>query len=89
MESLSTIRYCRECRVSHHLAIKDLKNAFIEKPANLLRGMPAKEMEILEDYAWKSVLKAPEDIVSLSRMATEIKKEWKPARVLSVAWPND
>jgi len=83
---ISNIYYCRECRISHHNQIKDLKNSFLERPSNL-RGIASKaDMNILEDYAHKNRIKKPAHIVSLSRMATEISKEWKNGRVLTVSF---
>ncbi len=83
---ISNIYYCRECRVSHHRAIKDLKNSFLEKSGNL-RGIVSKpDMAILEDYAIKNIIKKPVHIISLSRMATEISKEWKKGRRLTVSF---
>lgn len=82
---ISDIYYCRECRVSHHRAIKDLKNYFLEKPSNL-RGISKKDMSILEDYARKNVIKKPSHIRSLSRMATERSKEWEKGRRITVSF---
>jgi hypothetical protein len=84
--NLSSIRYCRECRASHHQSIKNLKNAFLEKPANLPRGLSGTDRNILEDYAHKNIIKKPMHFASLSRMATEIKTEWKTGRVLTVSF---
>jgi hypothetical protein len=83
---ISKIYYCRECRVSHHLSIKNLKNAFIEKPGNLIKSVSDKEMAILENYAWKNVVKKPAHFTPLAKMASEINKEWKPGRVLKVSF---
>ena len=47
---ISKIYYCRECRVSHHKAIKQLKDSFLEKPGNM-RDLSKVDMSILEDYA--------------------------------------
>lgn len=83
---ISDIYYCRECRISHHNQIKDLKNSFLERPSNV-RGISSKiDMSILEDYAYKNVVKKPAHITSLSRMATEISKEWKKGRRLTVSF---
>ena len=82
---ISNIYYCRECRVSHHRAIKDLKNSFLEKPSNL-RGVSKTDMSILEDYARKNVIKKPAHVTSLSRMATERSKEWEKGRRLTVSF---
>jgi len=82
---ISDIYYCRECRVSHHRAIKDLKNSFLEKPSNL-RGISKKDMTILEDYAMKNRIKKPAHLTSLSRMATERSKEWEKGRRITVSF---
>ena len=83
---LSTIYYCRECRLSHSGSLKTLKNSFIEKPQNLRGAVSKPELAILEDYAWKNVIKKPAHMASLSRMATEIDKEWKTGRRLTVGF---
>lgn len=83
---IANIYYCRECRISHHKTIKDLKNSFLEKPENV-RGISSKiDMSILEDYAYKNVIKKPAHFSSLSRMATEISKEWKKGRRITVSF---
>ena len=82
---LKQIRYCRECRVSHHLKIKNVKNSFLENPANV-RGMNTRSLRVLEDYAHKNVIKNEESVVRLTRMATEIAVEWKPGRVIHVSF---
>ena len=83
---IASIYYCRECRVSHHRRIKNLKNAFIENPRNLRGAVSSREIGILEDYSHKNIIKKPEHLVSLSRMATEISKEWKNGRRLTVSF---
>lgn len=82
---ISKIYYCRECRLSHHRSIKNLKNAFIENQDNVLNAsLP--EMAILEDYAWKNTIKKPAHFAALARLATEVKREWKKGRKLSVGF---
>lgn len=83
---LNEIYYCRECRVSHHLKIKDLKNNFLENPDRIRSTMRGADLGVLEDYAFKNRIKKPEHIVRLSRMATQISKEWKKGRVISVSF---
>lgn len=83
---ISDIYYCRECRVSHHRTIKDLKNSFLERPGNLRGIVSKKDRGILEDYAHKNIIKKSEHFTSLSRMATEISKEWKNGRRLTVSF---
>jgi hypothetical protein len=83
---LSQIHYCRECRVSHSLSIKNLKNSYLEKPSNLRGAVRSPDLSILNDYAYKNVVKKAEHMVSLSRLATEVAKEWKPGRVLLVSF---
>jgi len=82
---ISDIYYCRECRVSHHRVIKDLKNSFLEKPSNL-RSISKADMSILEDYAMKNVIKKPAHVASLSRMASERSKEWEKGRRITVSF---
>ena len=82
----SKIYYCRECRASHHKAIKNLKNAVLESPRNMPENITPKTRGILEDYAHKNIVKKPEDVVHLSRMAVERKKEWERGRVLTVSF---
>jgi serralysin len=82
---ISDIYYCRECRVSHHRAIKNLKNSFLEKPSNF-RGISKADMFILEDYARKNVIKKPAHITSLSRLASERSKEWEKGRRITVSF---
>ncbi len=83
---ITQIHYCRECRPSHHLVIKNLKNAVLENPHNMTRNIDSNTRGIVEDYAYKNIIKKPSHIISLSRMATEIKKEWKKGRVLTVSF---
>lgn len=83
---ISQIYYCRECRVSHHRTIKNLKNAVMEKPENIEGKFSAKEKVILEDYVWKNVLRSPDHFTALTRMATEVSKEWQNGRVISIAF---
>lgn len=83
---IENIYYCRECRISHHNSIKDLKNSFLEKPGNFRGISSKKDMGILEDYAFKNLVKKPAHFSSLSRMATEINKEWKKGRRLTVSF---
>src|ERR1700754_2868294 len=82
---ISDIHYCRECRVSHHKTIRQLKDSFLEKPDNF-RDLSKIDMSILEDYAMNNVVKKPAHFSSLSRMATEISKEWKTGRRLTVSF---
>ena len=83
---LSKIYYCRECRASHHKMIKNLKNSVLESPRNIPENIDARTRGVLEDYAHKNIVKKPEDVVRLSRMAVERKKEWAPGRVLTVSF---
>ncbi len=83
---ISDIYYCRECRISHHNNIKDLKNSFLERPSNVRGIASGKDMAILEDYARKNIIKKPAHFTSLSRMASEISKEWKKGRRLTVSF---
>lgn len=80
------IYYCRECRPSHHLLIKNLKNSFLEKSSNVKEDLPQPAKAILEDYAWKNVVKRSGDFSALARMAVEAKKEWKKGRTLTVSF---
>ncbi|MBL7703292.1 MAG: peptidase M12 [Ferruginibacter sp.] len=82
---ISDFYYCRECRVSHHRSIKDLKNSFLEKPSNL-RGVSKADMSILEDYARKNLVKKPAHFTALSRMASERSKEWEAGRRITVSF---
>lgn len=82
---ISDIYYCRECRVSHHKSIRKLKDSFLERPGNF-RGLTKVDMSILEDYAMKNVVKKPAHFTSLSRMATEIRTEWKNGRRITVSF---
>jgi hypothetical protein len=66
---LSRIYYCRECRASHHRAIRNLKNAVLESPRNIPAHIDARNRNILEDYAHKNRVKKPEHMGSLARMA--------------------
>lgn len=83
---ISKIYYCRECRPSHHLRIKNLKNSFLERSSNLNGALQKKEISILEDYAMKNIVKKHEHFTVLSRMATETKKEWQNGRTLTVSF---
>ena len=83
---LSRIYYCRECRASHHRAIRNLKNAVLESPRNIPAHIDARNRNILEDYAHKNRVKKPEHMGSLARMAIERNKEWSPGRVLTVSF---
>jgi serralysin len=82
---ISDIYYCRECRVSHHKSIKQLKNSFLEKPDNL-RDLSKIDMAILEDYAIKNIVKKAAHFTSLSRMASDMGTEWKNGRRLTVSF---
>ena len=84
--NIASIYYCRECRVSHHRSIRDLKNSFLENPGNLRGAVSKKDRDILEDYSHKNIVKKHEHFTSLSRMATEISKEWKNGRRLTVSF---
>ena len=83
---LSRIYYCRECRASHHRSIKNLKNAVLESPRNVPANIDSRTRGVLEDYAHKNIVKKPEDVVRLTRMAIERKKEWQSGRVLTVSF---
>jgi hypothetical protein len=83
---LSKIYYCRECRASHHKLIKNLKNSVLESPRNMPESIDVKTRGIIEDYAHKNIVKKPEHVVRLTRMAVERKKEWSPGRVLTVSF---
>jgi hypothetical protein len=80
------IRYCRECRFSQHRSIKNLKNAFLENEEKISTVSSSTDRSILEDYAHKNIIKKPTHLISLSRMATEMSKEWKNGRRLTVAF---
>ena len=82
----ANIWYCRECRFSHHLSIKNVKNAFLENEEKILPNTNKTDRGILEDYAFKNIIKKPSSLVNLSRMATEISKEWKNGRTLTVSF---
>jgi serralysin len=77
--------YCRECRRSHFRKIKSLKNAFLERSSNI-RGASANEKLVLEDYAFKNVIKKPEHHITLARMALSKDDKWKNGRVLTVSF---
>ncbi len=83
---LPKIHCCRECRPSHHLLIKNLKNAVLENPGNMPPDLNNNMRGIAEDYIHKNVIKKPEHIGGLSRMATERKFEWKNGRVITVSF---
>lgn len=82
----ANIWYCRECRFSHHLSIKNVKNAFLENEEKAMPNLSKTDRGILEDYAFKNIIKKPSGFVNLSRMATEISKEWKNGRTLTVSF---
>ena len=82
----ANIWYCRECRFSHHLSIKNVKNAFLENEEKVLSNASKTDRGILEDYAFKNIIKKPSSFVTLSRMATEISTEWKNGRTLTVSF---
>lgn len=83
--NISAIYYCRECRISHHKTIRQLKDAFLEKPDNF-RDLSKVDMSILENYAVKNIVKKPAHFTSLSRMATDRSVEWKNGRTLTVSF---
>ncbi len=83
---ISKIHCCRECRPSHHLLIKNLKNAVLENPANMPVHFAPGMRGIAEDYIHRNVIKKPEHITGITRMATERKFEWKNGRVLTVSF---
>ena len=53
----ANIWYCRECRFSHHLSIKNVKNAFLENEEKVLSNASKTDRGILEDYAFKNIIK--------------------------------
>ncbi len=83
---IAGIYYCRECRISHSGSFRHLKNAYLENPTNLMRGVTPEDQQILENYAYKNIVKEPEHYTSLSRMAVETKKEWEPGRTLTISF---
>jgi hypothetical protein len=80
------LKVCSECRVSHHLKIRNLKNAVLESRRNIPRDISGKDKLILEDYVHKNVIKKPEHIVHLSRMALPKNTLWNNGRVLTVSF---
>ncbi len=82
---LANIHYCRECRVSHSRSLKDLKNAFLEIPDHFA-SLNNLHLAVLEDYTWKNVIKTPSHLATLARIATDIPKEWKSGRRLTVSF---
>jgi hypothetical protein len=84
--NLSKIYYCRECRPSHHLLIKNAKNAILENPRNMPAHTGDLGMAVMKDYVFKNVIKKPEDFGHIGRIASETSKVWKKARVLNIAF---
>lgn len=80
------IKICRECTISHHKTIKNVKNAVLENEKNVPEGLSRSGREVLEDYVHKNVIKKPEDFVKLSRMAIPMAKFWKNTTVLTVSF---
>src|SRR5215207_118044 len=83
---LLRIYYCRECRASHHRAIRNLKNSVLESPRNISPQLDASNRGILEDYVHKNRVKNPVHMGRLARMAIERNKEWAPGRVLTISF---
>jgi hypothetical protein len=83
------IKICRECKPSHHKTIKNAKNAALESRKNLTRAFEnasSKDKAVFEDYVYKNVIKKPEHLVGLTRMAIVIGSEWQTGRVLTVSF---
>jgi len=83
------LKICRECKPSHSARIKSAKNAVIENQKNLTRALAIatpEEKGILEDYVYKNVVKKPEHMGGLARMAMVIGSQWQNGRVLTVAF---
>lgn len=85
---ISTIYYCRECRVSHSRSIRNLKNAFLEKEEIVTSQLlnTNRELGVLKDYAWNNSVKSPAAIRALAEMAIDISADWKPGRRITVAF---
>lgn len=82
----SKIHMCRECKPSIHKGIKNLKNAFIENQSNLPDKVTKEDRGIVEDYAYKNVVKKPAHMVRLARLVAPKTSLWSPGRVLTVSF---
>lgn len=84
---LHDIHYCRECRFSHSGSIRNLKNAFLENEENLAGHNDIRtSMNILENYAKRNIIKKPQDLVRLARMAIDRRSNWKPGKRLTISF---
>jgi serralysin len=79
------IYYCRECRPSHSKTIRNLKNAFLERRSNV-KHASAEEKKVLEEYAFKNVVRKAEDHAVLARMAIDKRGQWQNGKVLNVGF---
>jgi serralysin len=80
------IYMCRECRPSVHKQLKNLKNAFLENQRNLPHKISKEEKNIVEDYAFKNVIKKSSHIAKLSKLVAPKTSLWSPGRVLTVSF---
>jgi hypothetical protein len=83
------LKICRECKPSHSARIKSAKNAVIENQENLTRALSfatPEEKGIMEDYVYKNIVRKPEHMGGLARMAMVIGSQWQNGRTLTVAF---
>ena len=80
------IKICSFGRRSHSRSIKNVKNAFLENPANIPEDINETHRSTLENYSHKNIIREPDDMRRLFELVLPTESLWKPGREIRIAF---